>query len=231
MRVIEKHIYVKSQLWHQRTDQVLTWAQNFTLYVPLQCLRYDSVDGRGAAGVWRDAANVINNLLKKTNKAFDPVFIQGESPPLLLCCYSQLMVIPSSTPGFFGSFTWNVPELGMTDSGRRREADSQRVRLCFMFYIPPLAVLLNEYPHKFPFILSARQQMYFSRSISESYSVRPHASCLCFVCCGERQWYGHAKCESLVTTRCQWLFAASRMMWRWRITAKHHRKEFYCPKY
>lgn len=26
------------------------------------------------------------------------------------------MVIPSSTPGFFGSFTWNVPELGMTDS-------------------------------------------------------------------------------------------------------------------
>lgn len=32
--------------------------------------------------------------------------------------YSQLMVIPSSTPGFFGSFTWKVPELGMTDSRR-----------------------------------------------------------------------------------------------------------------
>lgn len=115
------------------------------------------------------------------------MFSQGDTPPLLLCCYSQLMVIPSSTPGFFGSFTWNVPELGMTDSGRQSEADSQRVHLCFMFYIPPLAVLLNEYLYKFPFILSARQQIYFSRSISESYSVHPHASCLCFVSCGEHQ--------------------------------------------
>lgn len=31
------------------------------------------------------------------------------------------MVIPSSTPGFFGSFTWNVPELGMTDSERHEQ--------------------------------------------------------------------------------------------------------------
>lgn len=40
------------------------------------------------------------------------------------CLYSQLMVIPSSTPGFFGSFTWNVPELGMTDSDRDEQTVS-----------------------------------------------------------------------------------------------------------
>lgn len=30
--------------------------------------------------------------------------------------YLQLMVMPSSTLCFFGSFTWNVPLLGITDS-------------------------------------------------------------------------------------------------------------------
>lgn len=36
----------------------------------------------------------------------------------------QLIVMPSSTPGFFGSFTWKVPLLGMTDS--RWDGEKQR---------------------------------------------------------------------------------------------------------
>lgn len=44
-----------------------------------------------------------------------------------VCFYSQLMVIPSSTPGFFGSFTWNVPELGMTDS---EDGEKQKDSMC-----------------------------------------------------------------------------------------------------
>lgn len=44
------------------------------------------------------------------------MFSARHARPKAAAIDSQLMVIPSSTPGFLGSFTWNVPEEGMTDS-------------------------------------------------------------------------------------------------------------------
>lgn len=49
--------------------------------------------------------NILQQLLKRELNHEDDV---GASVPL--------MVRPSSTPLFFGSFTWNVPLLGTTDS-------------------------------------------------------------------------------------------------------------------